>query len=1182
MLENLQYNIYFELSAVIYMIVLNVYIRLQFNSKSTVNKLFKSVAILLLLADILDIVTAITISYALYIPTWINMMLNYLYLCSDMIMEFWFVMYSLSCVRVGDMHKNPVYWVSLGITLLSLLFLTLNFFTKWIFDFSPTEGYIHGPMYFVVYIVPFVIIFIVVGVLLSNFKNFTRNQRITIICYAITTTLGPLVQMLFPDILFVLFTVSVGYMMLMFALETPDYEALQRTNAELMRTRDEAEEATAAAQKANQAKTEFLSGMSHEVRTPINAILGYNEMIMRECSDKDITQYSMNIQSAGKTLLSIVSDILDYTEIENGRLELDNADYSALSVLNDVITYGEYYTEKKDIKLRTNISSDIPTTLYGDSIRITQIFNNLVSNAVKYTDTGYVEIGVSWDKTAEDKGYLTAYIKDTGIGMKQNDVARISSSFLRMDKKRTQNIQGIGLGLTIVTRLLAKMNSKLVVNSEYEKGTTVSFRIEQKVVDPKPLGALRMTGSSIHYNTGKTPQFIAPNAKILAVDDNSMNLELFKGNLKHTKILIDTATNGVEALALINKNKYDLIFLDHMMPVMDGMETLKTIKKQNLCPNVPIIVITANALPGEKEVYLNAGFDEYLSKPVTSKQLCETVRRFLPAGFIYETEAEDIAETAKFPASPDWDAPKKPAPQITAAVQAPAAEQTAKPATAENLLERLSFLDTETGMMYCCDSEDFYLEIINTYLSERKTEAIKQYFEAEDYDNYRIQVHALKSTSRTIGAADMASEAEKLEMAAKSNDIDYIKANTERVLTDYAALLQKLENAVNGTPAPAQPVQAVPASTNAPQSAFEQDFDDSDEPDEADVITSINIQNAKVLVADDDIMYRSIAEYMLKEKFSVDTVSSGSEVILYLEKHHTDIILLDVHMQDMDGFRMLQILKSTPQYADIPVIFLTADDDKNVELKCLEAGAVDYITKPFVKDIVIQRMMRILDLDMLQKHLQREVRKQTKKAREGKLAFERLSVQTMRTLAKTVDAKDKFTSNHSVRVAEYSREIARRSGMSQSMQDEVYFEALLHDIGLIGVPDSIINKEDTLTEEEFEIIRQHSIDGGKILSTISEIPTIADGAKWHHERYDGTGYPDMLKGEEIPPAARIICIADAYDAMTSNRSYRPICSREYARSEMVKGRGTQFDPVFLDKMLEMIDEDKDYRMRGNL
>ncbi|MGN0650768.1 MAG: response regulator [Oscillospiraceae bacterium] len=1169
MLENLQYNIYFELSAVIYMIVLNVYIRLQFNSKSMVNKLFKTVAVLLLFANIFDIITAITISYALYIPTWINMILNYIYLAMDLAMEFLFMMYSLACVNKGDIRKTVIYRISLVLAILSFLMLTLNFATKWLFDFSPTEGYVHGPLYMVLYVVPFVFIFIVTGILLSNFKNFNTNQRVTIICYAITTIIGPLVQMFFPDILFVLFTVSVGYMMLMFSLETPDYEALQRTNAELIQTRDEAEEATAAAQKANQAKTEFLSGMSHEVRTPINAILGYNEMILRECSDKDIIQYSMNVQSAGKTLLSIVSDILDYTEIENGRLELDNADYSAVSVLNDVITYGEYYTEKKDIKLKTNISSDIPTMLHGDSIRITQIFNNLVSNAVKYTDTGYVEIGVSWEQTGTDKGCLSAYIKDTGIGMKEEDVSRISSSFLRMDKKRTQNIQGIGLGLTIVTRLLAKMDSKLIVKSEYEKGTTVSFRIEQTVVDPKPVGVFRTSGSSVQYNSGKVPLFTAPNAKILAVDDNSMNLDLFKGNLKHTKIIIDTATNGVEALALINKNKYDLIFLDHMMPVMDGMETLKTIKKQNLCPNVPIIVITANALPGEKEVYLNAGFDEYLSKPVTSKQLCETVRRFLPAGFIYDADSEESYESCNIPSSP----------AVQSIIEAPpAAPESA--ADSGSLLERLSFLDTETGMMYCCDSEEFYLEIINTYLSERKTDSIKQYFDSEDYDNYRIQVHALKSTSRTIGAADMASEAEKLEMAAKSGDTEYIKANTQRVLTEYAALLEKLENAVNpaAKPVPAEPtVEPVQAETPASSADTDSDDDTQDE-----VITRINIQNARVLVADDDIMYRCIAEYMLKEKFIVDTVSSGAELLKHIEKQHTDIILLDLHMQDMDGIRMLQILKSTPQYEDIPVILLTADDDKNVELKCLQSGAVDYITKPFVKDILIQRMMRILDLDMLQKHLQSEVRKQTRKAREGRQAFERLSVQTMRTLAQTVDAKDKFTSNHSIRVAEYSREIARRSGMNQVQQDEIYFEGLLHDIGLIGVPDSIINKMDTLTEAEFEVMRKHSLEGGKILSTISEIPTIADGAKWHHERYDGMGYPDGLKGDEIPEAARIICIADAYDAMTSNRSYRPVCSREYVYSEMQKGRGTQFDPKYLDIMLTMIDEDKEYRMRGTL
>lgn len=1180
MLDNLQYNIYFELAASIYMIVLNVYIRLQFNSKSTVNKLFKALAGLLLAAVLMDIITAITISYALYIPIWLNMVLNFLYLVVTVVMQFCFVLYCITCVYKHDIRKTTVYWVTAIMSSVAILMLMLNFFTKWLFDFTPTEGYVHGPLYYTLYLMPFVVVFIGTGVLLSHFKHFNRNQQITIICYAITILIGPIVQLMFPNVLFILFTVSIGYMMLMFSLETPDYEELQHTNAELIRTRDEAQEASDAALRANQAKTEFLSGMSHEVRTPINAILGYNEMIMRESTNKDITKYSMSVQSAGKTLLSIVSDILDYTEIENGCLVLDNESYSTLSVLNDVITYGEYYTEKKDIRLMTNISSDIPSMLLGDSIRINQVFNNLVSNAVKYTDAGYVEIGVSWEPKDSDKGYLCAYIKDTGMGMKEEDVARISSSFLRMDKKRTQNIQGVGLGLTIVTRLLSKMNSKLIVKSEYEKGTTVSFRIEQPIVDPKPIGEFRTSGTSIQYNTGSAPHFIAPNAKILAVDDNSMNLELFKGNLKHINAQIDTATNGVEALALISKNKYDLIFLDHMMPVMDGMETLKTIKKQNLCPNIPIIVITANALAGEKEAYLNAGFDDYLSKPVSSKQLCEMVRRYLPAGLIYEPTEDEDSDFSGFPSAPtpqslpiaaaQQSAPA-PAAQTSAEKEAAPAE-TAQPEE-KPLLERLAFLNTETGMMYCCENEDFYLEIINTYLSENKTEAIKQYFAEEDYENYRILVHALKSTSRTIGADDMAAAAEKLEMAAKSGNTAYIKANTERVLGEYSRLLNRITAAVNPAAEPAAQSVVIQAE-QPPEEPPEEDIDRA-------VFTEIDVRNAKVLVVDDDIMYRCIAEYMLKDKFMVKSVSSCNDVLKTLERQRVDIILLDLHMKDTDGIRTLQIIKAIPQYAHIPVVFITADDDRNTELKCLEAGAADYITKPFVKDILIQRMMRILDLDMLQKHLYSEVRKQTKRANERSQAFERLSVQTMRTLAQTVDAKDKFTSNHSLRVADYSREIARRSGMSQSQQDEVYFEALLHDIGLIGVPDSIINKTDILTEEEFEIIRRHAVDGGRILSNINEIPTIADGARWHHERYDGKGYPDGLKGAEIPVAARIITIADSYDAMTSNRSYRAVCSKEYVRSEMLKGRGTQFDPKYLDFMLEMIDEDTDYRMRGN-
>ena len=335
----------------------------------------------------------------------------------------------------------------------------------------------------------------------------------------------------------------------------------------------------------------------------------------------------------------------------------------------------------------------------------------------------------------------------------------------------------------------------------------------------------------------------------------------------------------------------------------------------------------------------------------------------------------------------------------------------------------------------------------------------------------------------------------------------------------------------------------------------------------------------QILVVDDKKTNLMLAEKILQEEFNVSMAQSGTEAIAFLEKNIVDLVLLDLHMPDMNGFEVMsEIRHNENRLVDLPVIFLTADDDKAMEVKSFKEGAQDFIAKPFVPEIMIQRVRRVIQLDKLQKNLQDEVDKQTRKAEEKKKQFQRLSIQVMQSLAGAIDAKDRYTKGHSQRVAMYSREIAGRYGYDEEKQEDVYFAGMLHDIGKIGIPNEIINKTGKLTDEEYEIIKTHPSIGGDILSNISEIPNIAIGARWHHERYDGKGYPDGLKGKNIPELARIIGVADAYDAMTSKRSYRDVLSQEIVRLEIKKGKGTQFDPVFAEIMLEMIDEDKNYDM----
>lgn len=334
-----------------------------------------------------------------------------------------------------------------------------------------------------------------------------------------------------------------------------------------------------------------------------------------------------------------------------------------------------------------------------------------------------------------------------------------------------------------------------------------------------------------------------------------------------------------------------------------------------------------------------------------------------------------------------------------------------------------------------------------------------------------------------------------------------------------------------------------------------------------------------ILVIDDDSMNRLIAQRMLERMYQVSCVESGEEAFLFLEKELPDLILLDIHMPGMDGFEVIRRLKQEERYTEIPIIFLTADNDRETEVEGLRLGASDFLTKPFIAEIMMLRVKHILELERLQKHLQQEVERQTRKAEERRKKLERLHFQIMKALTDTIDAKDKYTNGHSLRVAEYTRELMKRMGGSEQEQDDVYYIGLLHDIGKIGIPDAIIRKKTGLTEEEYSLIKSHPVIGAEILENISEIPGIDIGARWHHEKYDGTGYPDGLKREAIPLVARLIGVADAYDAMASRRSYRDVLPQEQVRREIENGKGTQFDPEVAEVMLRMIDDDKDYQMR---
>ena len=331
-----------------------------------------------------------------------------------------------------------------------------------------------------------------------------------------------------------------------------------------------------------------------------------------------------------------------------------------------------------------------------------------------------------------------------------------------------------------------------------------------------------------------------------------------------------------------------------------------------------------------------------------------------------------------------------------------------------------------------------------------------------------------------------------------------------------------------------------------------------------------------VLVVDGRDGDRMRLQQILEPRVQFNGVQTGGEALDYAKKNDIDLLLLAVKLPDMDGFELMRTLRRQPKFKDLPIIMLTSDQTQKAEAAVAMAGGTDIIRKPFIPIIVVKKVEQVLEMEYLHRNLKQEVHRQTQLAEERLAASERLFEETVMTLAKTIDAKDAYTRGHSQRVAMYSRQIAEKLGWLEDEQRKIYFMGLLHDIGKIGVPEAIINKTTRLTDVEYGQIKQHTVIGSEILELIAEFPELAVGARSHHERYDGKGYPDGFAGSQIPVYARVIAVADAYDAMTSRRSYRDVLPQDVVRGEIAKGRGTQFDPQFADIMLQIIDEDSEY------
>ena len=386
---------------------------------------------------------------------------------------------------------------------------------------------------------------------------------------------------------------------------------------------------------SDKAKSTFISNMSHEIRTPINAVLGLNEMIIRETTDEKIRSYAYDIKNASKILLSVINDILDFSKIESGKMEIVPVEYNLPSLINGACNIISVRMKEKGLAFELDVDSELPGRLYGDEIRITQIILNILTNAVKYTEKGKVTLSVKGKRQENNELALTVSIRDTGIGIKKEDLATLFDEFTRLDVRRNRNIEGTGLGMSIVVHLLRQMGSELVVESEYGVGSVFSFTIVQKIIKDVPMGDIRLAKDNylLHEESGKEP-FSASKAKILVVDDNRVNLKVVKALLKTTKIQVDTASSGEVALEKLQENEYQLVLMDHFMPNMDGVETLHRMRELGeKYSNIPVIALTANVLSGTREKYQNMGFDDFLEKPINVDRMEEMMMSYIPKEF---------------------------------------------------------------------------------------------------------------------------------------------------------------------------------------------------------------------------------------------------------------------------------------------------------------------------------------------------------------------------------------------------------------------------------------------------------------------------------------------------------------------------------------------------------------------
>ncbi len=865
----MKYDICYEVSSLIFLIIAMMSTANQRTGRTRLNRCFGRLTVSLFFTLILDIGAGFAISFSRMIPVRFNMVWNAVCFIAIAFTVYSYAMYMEAFVN-GEKVNRTFRIINIFVFAAYVAAHAANIFFGFMFYFDDELVYTRGRFYIMIYAVS--LYFFVYGVVLvcANKKRVSPKAFMVVMSIVPFITVGTILQFsIMSDYLLILFPVTLAVMMIYFNLETPDCRKLEAALLE--------------ADSANKAKGDFLANMSHEIRTPMNAIVGMCELILRERDiSETVMEYCFNIQNSGRSLLSIINDILDFSKIESGKLEIIEDEFNIASTLNDVMNMAVTRKENKNIELIVSVDPNIPIGIIGDEIRIRQVIVNLVTNAIKYTNSGVIRIKVSM--TRHDYGInLSVSVADSGIGISEDDLEKLFSSFQQVDTKKNRSVEGTGLGLAISKQLITKMGGYINVSSVYGEGSEFRFVIPLKVSDPAPFVSLKdaenihaagfidmtkfeseavgrqyasliaelsetlgtdielfgsmeelkahtakkkythlfvgreeyiaekeyFTKAACEYNvvvvqdrsnavevpenircifkpfyvlsvaavlnnerllTGindrrSSPiRFVAPKARILVVDDNAINLKVAMGLMRPYHMQVVTADSGREAISLLRSKDFDLVFMDHMMPGLDGVETTALIRKTEgeYYKKLPIIALTANAVNGVREMFLASGMNDYIAKPIELSALDRILKTWLPKELIKRPSGEESFANDRRDSKGGT-------------------VQKADPLKNE-------IFDVQTGIFYTGGDRETYEEILEIYVrkSAEKLEYIKRLYDEKAWKDYIIEVHALKSSSLSIGSSKLSEMAKELELAGKAGDYSVIEKKNSAMLDMYS------------------------------------------------------------------------------------------------------------------------------------------------------------------------------------------------------------------------------------------------------------------------------------------------------------------------------------------------------------------------------------------------------------